>query len=254
MDFLERIRPAKEAEVARLKASAVEAGERRALRSLSAALSGPALSVIAEVKRRAPSVGSLDERADPIHTAQRYEAAGAAAVSVLTDGPHFGGSLADLRAIAGAVGIPVLRKDFLIDPVQIVEAYTHGADAVLLIVAMLDDGQLGDMLAATRELGLEALIETHTAHEVDRALAAGGIVVGVNNRDLVSLQIDLATGEALLPRVAAGRCIAVGESGVRGPLEARRLRAAGADAILVGSALMSAADPAALVEDLRACG
>ena len=253
MNFLDRIRPAKEAEVAALRARPPRA-ERRPTRSLHAALSGPDLAVIAEVKRKAPSVGSLAEAADPVAVARTYERAGAAAISVLTDGPHFGGSLADLAAVSAAVELPVLRKDFLIDPLQVVEASAHGADAILLIVAMLDDAQLAELLAATRELGLEALVETHTAAEVERALAVGARIVGVNNRDLESLAIDLATGEAVLPSIRAAGVVAIGESGVHGPEEAGRLRRAGADAILVGSALMAAADPGALVEELRRCG
>ena len=254
MNFLDRIRPAKEAEVAALRASPPRADRRRIIRSLHAALSQPDLAVIAEVKRRAPSVGSLAEAADPVAVARAYERAGAAAISVLTDGPHFGGSLADLAAVSAAVDLPVLRKDFLIDPLQVAEAAVHGADAVLLIVAMLDDAQLAELSAAVTELGLEALVETHTAEEVERALAAGARIVGVNNRDLESLAIDLATGEALLPTLRAAGVVAIGESGVHGPAEARRLRTAGADAILVGSALMAAPDPGALVEELRACG
>ncbi|MCB9741261.1 MAG: indole-3-glycerol phosphate synthase TrpC [Alphaproteobacteria bacterium] len=241
MSFLDRIAPEKQAEVAALRA-APPAGEGPPVRSLRAALSAAGLQAISEVKRRSPSRGDIRPGADAAAIAQSYVANGAAAISVLTDGPHFGGQLADLRAVRAAVPVPVLRKDFLIDPLQVAEARDHGADAVLLIVAMLSQDQLVELLAATRALGMEALVETHDAPELERALAAGASVVGVNNRDLKSLAIDLATCERLLPGVPEG-VLKVAESGLKSPADLLRMQQAGADAVLVGSSLMSAPSP-----------
>ncbi|MCB9762998.1 MAG: indole-3-glycerol phosphate synthase TrpC [Alphaproteobacteria bacterium] len=249
MSFLERIRPAKEAEVADLRAAPPDPSAAPPARSLHAALKAPGLQAIAEVKRRSPSRGLIREGADAADIARSYAAAGAAAISVLTDGPHFGGSLDDLQAVRAAVDIPVLRKDFLIDPLQVAEARAAGADAVLLIVAMLADEVLQELLDATRVLGMEALVETHTAAEVARALACGARIIGVNNRDLVSLEVDLAHGEAVLPGLPP-QVARVAESGIRGPADRRRMEAAGADAILVGTALMGAADPGVALRGL----
>ncbi|MCB9745890.1 MAG: indole-3-glycerol phosphate synthase TrpC [Alphaproteobacteria bacterium] len=241
MSFLDRIAPEKWQEVAALRAAPPSpAGP--PIRSLVDALRAPGLSALAEVKRRSPSRGDIRPGADAAEIARSYVAHGAAAISVLTDGPHFGGSLADLTAVRQAVPVPVLRKDFLVDPIQVAEARAYGADAVLLIVAMLSPNQLAELLSAARELGMQALVETHDAAELEVALTAGARVVGVNNRDLKALQIDLATCERLLPTVPPG-VVKVAESGLSSPAHLARMQAAGADAVLVGSSLMSAPSP-----------
>jgi indole-3-glycerol phosphate synthase len=183
---------------------------------------------------------------DPVHTATAYETAGAAAVSVLTDGPDFGGSLDDLVAVRAAVEIPVLRKDFVVSPVQIAEARVAGADWVLLIAAVLQGSHLEEALAAARRCGAGALVEVHTESDLDRALAAGATCVGVNNRDLTTLSTDLRTFSRLRARIPAG-VVTVAESGVRDPADVARLVGEGADAVLVGEALMRAGEPSALL-------
>ncbi|MFN2452252.1 MAG: indole-3-glycerol-phosphate synthase [Candidatus Dormibacteria bacterium] len=217
---------------------------------LAAALRGG--KVIAEMKRRSPSGGALRGSLDPAGLARDYAAAGAAALSVLTDGPDFGGSLADLVDAAAAVTVPVLRKDFVLDPVQIAEARLAGAAAVLLIVALLDaSGALEEHLAAAARAGAGALVEVHDVEEAGRAVDAGAAVVGVNSRDLRTLRTDLrvfASVRAALP----AEVVVVAESGVRSADDVRRLRGEGADAVLVGEALMRAPDPAALCRDLVA--
>lgn len=196
------------------------------------------VAVIAEFKRRSPSAGSLAEGADPAEVAARYADGGAAALSVLTDGPYFGGSLDDLAAAREATELPVLRKDFLVDPVQILEARAAGADGVLLIARALDGGRLDELLEAAGELGMDALVEVHSEEELERAVTAGARLVGVNARDLTSFAVDLALSERLVGRVPAGRT-AVAESGIRGEPDVRRMAAAGADAVLVGGWLMT---------------
>ncbi len=213
------------------------------------ARSGEPLRLVAEVKRASPSAGAIDPGLDAAAQAVRYERAGAAAISVLTDGPGFGGSLGDLGAVRDAVKVPILRKDFILDRYQMLEARLAGADAVLLIVAALSPEDLARLQAAAAGLGLTALVEVHDEPELEVALGAGVRVVGINNRNLATFTVDLATSERLLPRVPAG-VKAVAESGVRTPDDARRLRAAGASNLLVGEALVRAADPGALVRAL----
>ena len=220
-------------------------------RAFEAALSlrgGPA-RIIAEVKRASPSAGAIRAGLDAPAQARAYAAAGAAAVSVLTDGPGFGGSLADLAAVRAAVEVPLLRKDFVVDRYQLLEARASGADAALLIVAALDPGTLERLLAAAAELGLAALVEVHDEAEVETALAAGARIVGVNNRNLRTFAVDLAVSERLLP-LLPDRVRGVAESGVRTAEDARRLRRAGAANLLVGEALVRAADPGALVREM----
>lgn len=212
---------------------------------------GEGVRVIAEVKRASPSAGAIDGGLDAAAQARRYAGAGAAAISVLTDGPGFGGSLEDLRAVRGAVRVPLLRKDFVIDRYQLLEARLHGADAALLIVAALAPEALRELLAACAPLGLAALVEVHERAELEAALAAGARIVGVNNRDLRTFAVDLATGERLLPLLPP-EVKGVAESGVRTPEDARRLRAAGAANLLVGEALVRAADPGRLLRELTA--
>lgn len=206
-------------------------------------------AVIAEIKRASPSAGAI-AKVDPAERARAYEAAGAAAVSVLTEPRHFDGSLADLRAVHLATSVPVLRKDFLVHPAQLMEARVEGADAVLLIAAALPGAQLGAMLTAAEDLGLGALVETHSERDLEAAVDAGAKVVGVNARDLETLEVDLERALALLDRVPEDR-IAVAESGLASGDDVRRALDAGARAVLVGEALMRAEDPGAKLRELR---
>ncbi len=209
-------------------------------------------AVVAEIKRRSPSKGELAPDLDPATTAKAYAAGGAAALSVLTDRPYFGGTIADLQAAREATDLPVLRKDFTIDEIQVYEARAIGADAVLLIVAALpDDALLADLHALAHELGLGVLVEAHDAAEVARALEAGADVVGVNNRDLATFGEDLGVGVSLATAIPA-EVVAVAESAVRSAADAGRMAAAGFDAVLVGEGLVRAADPTALVRAMAA--
>jgi indole-3-glycerol phosphate synthase len=221
-----------------------EAARRPPARSLARALRQPGrITCIAEFKRRSPSAGWIAEHAEPAAMARAYAAGGASAMSVLTDGPFFGGSLDDLAAARAAADLVILRKDFIVDRYQIVEARAAGADALLLIVAALADGELAALLASTREMGLEALVEAHDADEVARAVAAGAEIIGINNRDLKTFTVDRELAARLRPTVPPDRVI-VAESGIRHATDVARLRAAGIDAILVGETLMRASDPA----------
>ncbi len=219
-------------------------------RGFAAALARPGLSVVAEVKRRSPSRGILAAGLNAVDQAVIYEAAGATAVSVLTEPLHFDGSIQDLVAVREAVSIPVLRKDFLMDPAQVWEARAAGADAVLLIVAALDPDLLAAMLSTASDAGLDALVEVHDAAEASTARAAGTTLVGVNNRNLATFVTDLAVAEDLAPLVQSEGVVAVAESGIHGGRDARRMRDAGYDAILVGEALVVADDPAATLRNL----
>jgi indole-3-glycerol phosphate synthase len=215
-------------------------------RSLASALR-PGLKVIAEFKRKSPSAGAIRPGADPAKIASDYEKAGAAAISVLTDVEFFDGDAAHLERARQAVAVPVLRKDFLLDERDLFDSYGMGADAVLLIARILDDAVLPAMLKAVRSLGMEALVETHNDQEIDRALAAGAEIIGVNHRDLDTLQIDLSLSARARERI--GERILVAESGIRTPADVQRMRDHGADAILVGEHLMRQPDPGrALVE------
>lgn len=205
------------------------------------------LAVIAEIKRRSPSKGDLAPDLDPTALAKSYEAGGAACLSVLTDVAYFGGSVEDLRAAREATGIPVLRKDFTIDEVQVYESRAIGADAILLIVAAVpDDALLAELHALAIGLELTVLVEAHTEPEVERALNAGARVVGVNSRNLSTFDEDLAVTERLIASLPAD-VIAVAESAIRVPADAERMAAAGSNAILVGEALVRSAEPDALI-------
>ena len=205
------------------------------------------VAVVAEIKRRSPSKGPLAPDLDPARTAKAYETGGAAAISVLTDAVFFDGSVDDLRAAREACGLPVLRKDFVIDEVQVFEARAIGADAVLLIAAALpDDRLLADLHTLASELGLAAIVEAHDAREIARALSAGASVVGVNSRDLATFREDLDATGALAPRIPP-EVVAVAESAVRTAADAERMAAAGYDAVLVGEALVRAAEPEVLL-------
>ena len=230
-------------------ALAALAATRPAPRDFVAALRRPGLSIIAEIKRASPSKGLLRADLDPAQFAALYAASGADAISILTEPSHFLGSLADLAAARAAVPLPLLRKDFIVDPYQVYEARAHGADAFLLIVAALDPSALADLIALGRALGLAPLVEVHDEAEVALALAAGAAVVGVNNRNLADFSIDLATTPRLR-RLIPPAIPVVGESGIHSPADVARLAAAGVDAVLVGEALVTSADPGARLREL----
>jgi indole-3-glycerol phosphate synthase len=238
----------KEFPLSRLQGSAPTPGGAR--RSFAAAVSRPGqLNVIAEFKRRSPSKGVIREDLHPVKVAQAYEVAGAAALSVLTEEQFFGGTLDDLREARGATLLPVLRKDFVVDAYQLWESWYAGADAVLLIVAALTNQELTELHATAHEIGLDALVEVHDRDELRRALAVGARLVGVNNRDLRTMEVSLQTALDLAPHIPDA-VTAVVESGIKGPGDVRRLRDAGYDAFLVGEHLMSARDPGAALEEL----
>ena len=211
------------------------------------------INVIAECKRRSPSRGVLCANYDPVALASSYERSGAVAISVLTEPTFFDGSLEHLRTVAEQVDVPILRKDFIIDEYQIAEARTAGADAILLIVSALTDETLRRLHLGARRLGLDALVEVHDAGELDRALAAGADIVGVNNRSLRTLTVDTRVSAALIERMPGG-VTAVAESGFKSAEELRRLREAGYHAFLVGERLVTSADPEAALRDLLAAG
>jgi indole-3-glycerol phosphate synthase len=218
-------------------------------RDFGAALRGAGLSCIAEIKRRSPSKGALDPGLQPELVAKEYEAGGAACLSVLTDTDYFGGSPTDLAAARQASGLPVLRKDFTVQEADVADARLMGADAVLLIAAALDDEALRRCAALAGELALAALVEVHDEPELERALAAGSRIVGVNQRDLRTFQVDHERACALARAIPAD-VLAVAESGIRDAGDARRLAEAGYDAILVGEALVRADDRAGRLREL----
>lgn len=212
-------------------------------RDFHAALARPgAVSLIAECKRRSPGAGPIRPDLDPVELTVGCERAGASALSVLTDGPYFGGANADLTRIRGATSIPILRKDFTLDPLHVVEARAAGADAVLLIVRILGDELLAHLHREASALGMGVLVEVHDEAELDRALRIGARIVGINNRDLATFTTDLATTLRLLDRLPPELCV-VSESGIRDEEDVRRLGEAGVDAILVGEALLRAPEP-----------
>jgi len=211
------------------------------------------LAVIAEVKRRSPSKGDLAADLDPAEVATEYAAGGATCLSVLTDGPHFGGSPDDLAAARGAVGVPVLRKDFTVAPNDVLDARLMGADAVLLIVAALDDAELTDFSALASDVGLDALVEVHDEAEVERALAVGATLIGVNQRDLATFEVDTRRALRVAPTIP-DTAVRVAESGVRGPADAAELHQAGYQAVLVGESVVTAGDRTSAVAGLRAVG
>jgi indole-3-glycerol phosphate synthase len=220
-----------------------------ALRKPGQSGSAARISCIAEIKRRSPSAGWIWQEADAAAVARTYEEGGAAALSVLTDAPFFGGSLDDLIAARAAVRLPVLRKDFIIDPYQVVEARAAGADAILLIVAALTDTQLTTLLGEADRMQLDTLVETHDATEIDRALAVGARVIGINHRDLTTFEMDMGLATRLRPRIPPAYPV-VAESGIRTAEDVRRMSRAGVDAILVGENLMKARDPATALRAL----
>ncbi|MEV5975424.1 indole-3-glycerol phosphate synthase TrpC [Streptomyces sp. NPDC052114] len=211
------------------------------------------VKVIAEVKRASPSKGALADIADPAALAADYAAGGASAVSVLTERRRFGGSLDDLAAVRAAVDVPLLRKDFIVDPYQLWEARAHGASLALLIVAALGQAQLAELLGQAEEIGLTPLIEVHDEREAERAVAAGARLVGVNARNLRTLEVDRATFARVAPGLPEG-VVRIAESGVRGPEDVRAYAAHGADAVLVGESVVTGTSPRAAVAALVAAG
>ncbi|NVB80142.1 MAG: indole-3-glycerol phosphate synthase TrpC [Kofleriaceae bacterium] len=258
--ILDKILATKRDEVAAAKAarsfSAVDAAARTAgpLRSFAGALRRPAgapVRVLAEIKRASPSAGPIRPDADPAEIAADYAAGGAAALSVLTDKQYFAGDLAFLARVRERVSLPLLRKDFTIDPYQIAEARAAGADAVLLIVAALSEAQLGELAAAAADYGLAALVEVHDLAEADVALAAGASILGVNHRDLKTFTMDMTLTAKIAPRVPVDT-ILVGESGIRSSADVRALGEAGAHAVLVGEHLMRQPSPGQALRELLA--
>ena len=232
------------ARIERLAASAP------APRDFRAALQRPTLAVIAEVKAKSPSAGQLVSGGyRPSAIAETYESAGAAAISVLTQGSRFGGSPDHLAMARRATRLPILRKDFVTEPYQVQEARAFGADAVLLIVAALSEADLRALQELVRGLGMAALVEVHTTRELELALAAGADLVGINHRNLKTMSVDTGLTARLRPRVPPG-VVVVAESGITDAAEARRMRAAGADAVLVGEALLRSEDPRALIREM----
>lgn len=254
-DILERmVRARRQAlQQAQQATSAAKLEERAAVappvRDFAAALSRDGLNVIAELKKASPSRGVLRAHYNPAVLAASLEEAGAAALSVLTEPEFFQGSLEGLQVVRGVCGLPVLRKDFLFDPYQLYEARASGADAFLLIAAILSQEELRRLLTLGNQLGMAALVEVHTAEELDRALEAGAEMVGVNNRDLKTFQVNPETSVQLIEEIPE-ECVAVSESGLRSRRELERLRAAGFDAFLVGEFLMQAEEPAAALREL----
>lgn len=222
-------------------------------RDAFAALSSPSVSVIAEVKRASPSKGHLADIPEPEVLAKAYEANGAAVISCLTEERRFNGSLADFDRVRSSVDIPLLRKDFMVNPYQIHEARAHGADLVLLIVAALDQDRLAALLDRTESLGMTALVEVHTPEEAERAVQVGAKVIGVNARNLKTLEVDTSVFGTIAPLIPEG-IVKVAESGVRTKTDLQGYAAAGADAILVGEGLVTAANPGQACRSLVAAG
>lgn len=221
-------------------------GEDRPFRE---ALVRPGLSLIAEFKRRSPSAGDISTSSPIVDQVGAYERGGAAALSVLTDERHFGGSLEDLRSARAACDLPILRKDFIVDPYQLYEAAVNGADAVLLIARALGDDELASLYAEARRIDLDCLVEVHDGEELERALALDVEVIGINNRNLDEGTVDVGTTYELMPDVPAGKTV-VAESGISERAELEELERVGVDAVLIGTALMSAPDPEARTREL----
>ncbi len=218
-------------------------------RPFSEALTRPGVSLVAEFKRRSPGAGDIRPGADVAEIVSAYERGGAAALSILTDEASFGGSLDDLRAARAASELPILRKDFIVDPYQLVEAAAYGADAVLLIVAALHDDDLAELHDGARGLDLDCLVEVHDEPDLERALALGADVIGINNRNLADLSVNVETTRELMRDVPAGKTV-VAESGYSRREQIEELERIGVDAVLIGEALMRADDPEAAVREL----
>lgn len=254
-DFLNTIRRLKKEELAVLKEEIPIKILKNVIRDLPPprdlreALRKPGIALIAEVKKSSPSAGSIAEELDPTTIARKYEEGGASAISVLTESTYFGGELADLIAVKEAVEIPVLRKDFIIGPYQIYEARASGADAILLIAELLDREELADYLGLAHDLGLSCLVESHGREELEKAIRTGAEIIGVNNRNLKTLKVDLDTSIQLIPLIPPDR-IRVAESGIRSVEDVESVLGAGADAILVGETLVRSKDPSLKIGEL----
>jgi indole-3-glycerol phosphate synthase len=253
---LDKIVASKRQEIAAAKTALPESELRRRLldappvRDFAGALGGESgIKLIAEVKKASPSAGLLRGDFDPVDIATTFETHGASAISVLTDAPFFQGSLENLSLVRGAVSLPVLRKDFILDPYQIIEARVHGADAVLLIAEILPGDQLAERLREIHELGMEALVELYEAENLSRVIKSGARVIGINNRDLRTFDTDLAHTVDLAGRIPSDRVL-VSESGIRTRADVCRLEAAGVRAILVGETLMRSPDIGLKVDEL----
>ncbi|HEV2685390.1 MAG TPA: indole-3-glycerol phosphate synthase TrpC [Actinomycetota bacterium] len=253
--FLEQITAARHAEAEKraaggaLDEAKAEAAAAEPPRSFAGVLGRPQLSLIAEIKRASPSAGDINASVDPVAQARAYQRGGAAAISVLTEPEYFRGSIDDLRIVHDSVAVPVLRKDFISHPLQVWEARAAGADAILLIVAALDQRDLVSLYDLAETLAMSALVETHDADEVARAVEAGARIVGINTRNLATLEVDPAVVEKVRASVPDGVTL-VGESGVSSRADVEMMLAAGVDAVLVGEALMRATDPEAKVREL----
>jgi indole-3-glycerol phosphate synthase len=229
------------------------AGRAPSPKDAMAVLKGEDVGVIAEVKRASPSKGAMASIADPAALAMDYEAGGASVISVLTEQRRFAGSIADLAAVRAAVQVPVLRKDFVVSSYQLWEARAHGADMVLLIVAALEQNALVSLVERAVSIGLIPLVEVHADEELDRALEAGAKIIGVNARDLTTLEVDRTVFARLAPRIPDG-VLKIAESGIRGPHDLLAYAASGADAVLVGESLVTGKDPRSAVADLVTAG
>ncbi|MGD0924784.1 MAG: indole-3-glycerol phosphate synthase TrpC [Streptosporangiaceae bacterium] len=229
------------------------AGRAPSPKDAMAVLKGEDVAVIAEVKRASPSKGAMAAIADPAALAVDYEAGGASVISVLTEGRRFAGSLADLAAVRAAVQVPVLRKDFVVSSYQLWETRAHGADMILLIVAALEQNALVSLVERAVSIGLIPLVEVHADEELDRALEAGAKIIGVNARDLATLEVDRTVFARLAPQIPDG-VVKVAESGIRGPHDLLAYAASGADAVLVGESLVTGKDPRSAVADLVTAG
>jgi len=253
--ILERILESRRAAIAALKASAAAAGLSQSVaaapvpRDFRQALLGAGVALIAECKERSPSAGLLQRRYDPVGLARRYAANGAAALSVLTEPEFFGGSLDHLQAVRATVELPVICKDFIVDPIQVMAARAVGADAVLLIAGILDDAALRDLLALAAGLSMQVVLEVHSEAELDRALQAGAGIIGINNRDLTKMKTDKETTVRLRSRIPAGRVV-ISESGIESRADIDALGRIGVDAALAGEALLRAPDLEAKVREL----
>jgi len=254
--ILEAILATKRDEVAALRSVGTPPDERigdppRSLRDALDRRVGEPMRVLAEIKRASPSAGPIRPGADPVAIAREYAAAGAAAISVLTDRTYFAGDLAFVAPVRAASGLPVLRKDFIIDPLQIDEAWRAGADAILLIVAALERAQLSELLAAARARGLDVLVEAHSRAEAEMALDSGTTLIGVNHRDLHSFQIDMTLTAQIAARIPDG-VVLVAESGIKTAADVRAMTQARAHAVLVGEHLMRATSPGDALRELLA--
>ena len=254
--LLEQILQEKRNEVARLKKAMPVEGDNDLppLRDFKASISVPAkISLIAEIKFASPSAGLIREQSDPVHIGRIYEEAGAAAVSLLTDKRFFQGDPAQLPRLKRAISLPILRKDFIIDEVQVREAFFYGADAILLIARILSHQQLKELISMCRELGMAPMTEIHDKEDLEKAIAGGAEIIGINNRDLDSFKVDIGTTFALAPLVPQNHVL-VSESGIGNGGDIRSLKATGIHAVLVGSALMKSKEPAAKTAEIVKAG